>query len=173
MRASLAETQALVNELMARTRKLSLDLRPATLDHLGLLPALLMHLRQYSSQTRVRVDFGHSGVEGHRFLPELETAAFRIVQESLTNVARHSGAGEAVVRVWAGGPTLGVQVEDRGVGFDSDAIFAAGSSSGLPGMRDRALLLGGQFSVESRPGGGTRVTAEWALSDALRDVGAE
>jgi PAS domain S-box-containing protein len=86
---SLAEAQMLVNDLMTRTRQLSLDLRPATLDHLGLLPALLMHMRQYTSQTQVRVDFRHSGLEGRRFAPELETAAFRIVQEALTNVERH------------------------------------------------------------------------------------
>jgi len=94
LRENLAEAQSLVNDLMARTCKLSLDLRPATLDHLGLLSALLRHIRQYTSQTEVRVDFRHSGLEGRRFAAELETAVFRIVQEALTNVARHSGAEE-------------------------------------------------------------------------------
>ncbi len=162
---SLTEAQALVNDLMARTRKLSLDLRPATLDHLGLLPALLMHLRQYTSQTGVRVDFRHNGIEGRRFESEVETASFRIVQEALTNIARHAEAAEALVRVWADPHTLAVQIEDNGKGFDAEAVFAAGQSNGLTGMRERALLLGGQFTFESAAGQGTRLMAEWNLSD--------
>ncbi|MEW6126072.1 MAG: PAS domain S-box protein [Acidobacteriota bacterium] len=163
--ASLTEAQTLVNELMTHTRKLSLDLRPATLDHLGLLPTLLMHIRQYSSQTQVRVDFGHSGLESRRFAPEIETAAFRIVQEALTNVARHSGAQEAKVRIWADQHTLAVDIENSGKGFDVETVFAAGQGNGLTGMRERALLSGGQWAIESTAESGTRVVAEWNLSD--------
>ena len=166
-RANIAGAQALVNELMARTRKLSLDLRPATLDHLGLLSALLRLMRQYSSQTTVRVNFRHDGLEGRRFDSELETAAFRIVQEALTNVARHSRAAEALVRIWADQHSLSIHIEDQGDGFDVEAVFAASQSSGLSGMRDRAQLLGGHFSVDSQPGQGTRLTAEWNLDHSL------
>lgn len=165
LRANLVEAQSLVNDLMARTRRLSLDLRPATLDHLGLLSALLRHVRQYGSQTGVRVDFRHNGLEGRRFATEIETAAFRIVQEALTNVARHAGTDEAMVRIWADRHTLAVQVEDRGRGFDSEAMLVAGSSTGLAGMRERALLIGGTFVVESQPGDGARLTAEWSFDD--------
>lgn len=165
MRSSLDEAQTLVNELLTRTRELSLDLRPATLDHLGLLSALLRHLRHYTSQTNVRVDFRHDGLEGKRFFPELETAAFRIVQEALTNIARHSEASEAMVRIWVSRHALTVEVEDKGKGFDAKAALAAGQSSGLTGMRERASLLGGNFSIESHIGGGTRLTAEWNLSE--------
>ncbi|MDX2029189.1 MAG: PAS domain S-box protein [Blastocatellia bacterium] len=164
-RASLAEAQSLVNELMARTRKLSLDLRPATLDHLGLLSALLRHIHQYSSQTQVHVDFRQRGLEGRRFAPELETAAFRIVQEALTNIARHSGARKAKVSIWADQNGLSVQIEDDGIGFDPDAALAAESSAGLAGMRERALLLSGQFTVDSQPGRGARLMAEWNFDD--------
>jgi PAS domain S-box-containing protein len=165
---TLVEAQSLVNELMARTRKLSLDLRPATLDHLGLLPALIWHVRQYTAQTQVRVNFWHSGIEGRRFPPELETAAFRIVQEALTNVVRHSESDEASVRIWVDHETLTVQIEDQGIGFDSEKALAVGQSNGLTGMRERALLLGGRFTVESKggagKGGGARLKAEWNLS---------
>jgi PAS domain S-box-containing protein len=164
-RENLKEAQALVNDLMVRTRKLSLDLRPATLDHLGLLLALVRHIRQYTSQTQVRVDFKHGGLEARRFAQELETAAFRIVQEALTNVARHSGADEALVRIWADQHTLAVQIEDYGKGFDLEATLAADHSTGLTGMRERALLLGGQFTVESNPDRGTRLMAEWSFDD--------
>lgn len=164
MRDSIDEAQTLVNELLTRTRELSLDLRPATLDHLGLHSALLRHLRHYSSQTNVRVDFRHEDLEGKRFSPELETAAFRIVQEALTNIARHSEASEAIVRIWVNQNGLTVEVEDKGKGFDAEAALAAGQSSGLPGMRERASLLGGNFTIESIIGGGTRLTAEWNLA---------
>lgn len=165
LRASLAGAQALVNELMTRTRELSLDLRPATLDHLGLMAALLRHFRHYTSQTQVNVDFRQDGLEGRRFSPELETAAFRIVQEALTNIARHSAAEEAVIRIWADKNRLSIQIEDDGKGFEPEAAFAAHQSNGLAGMRERVLLTGGNFNINSHPGIGTRLTAEWNLSD--------
>ncbi|HEV7843214.1 MAG TPA: PAS domain S-box protein, partial [Pyrinomonadaceae bacterium] len=108
-RASIVKAQGLVNELMARARKMSLDLRPATLDHLGLLSALLSHIKQYSAQTQVRVLFKHSGLEGQRFPAEIEMAAYRIVQEALTNVARHAETDAATVRVWADQHGLTIQ----------------------------------------------------------------
>jgi len=159
----LDEAQTLVNELIGRTRELSLNLRPATLDHLGLLSALLRHFQYYTSQTNVRIDFQHTGLEAKRFTPELETTVFRIVQEALTNVARHSGAKEAIVRIWSDEETLAVQIEDQGKGFDVTPVMIAGQSSGLTGMRERALLAGGQFTVES-DSAGTRLRGEWNLA---------
>jgi signal transduction histidine kinase len=159
MKAQLKEAQVLVSDLMERVRDLSLNLRPAMLDDLGLLPALLWHVERYSVQTHVQVDFQHSGLE-RRLAPEIETAVYRIVQEALTNVARHAGVQEAAVRLWADQQTLGVQIQDRGPGFDPEAVLSGMASSGLMGMRERALLLGGRFTVESSPGEGTRVQAE-------------
>ncbi len=168
-RDGIIQAQTLVNELMARARKLSLDLRPATLDHLGLLSALLWHIKQYSAQTQVRVLFKHSGLEGERFPSEIETAAYRIVQEALTNVARHAETLEATVRVWADRHSLTIQVEDQGKGFDTETAFAAHNTSGLAGMRERASLLGGHFTIESNAGRGTRLIAEFAVSDNPTD----
>lgn len=162
----LDEAQTLVNELILRTRELSLDLRPATLDHLGLMSAMLRHFRAYTSQTQVEVDFQHSGLDGKRFKPELETAVFRIVQEGLTNIARHSGAGEALVSIWAGRETLTVEIEDRGCGFDVAATLADSRSNGLTGMRERATLLGGDFRVDSGPEG-TKLSVRWPLEKPL------
>ncbi len=165
--ASILKAQVLVNDLMARARKLSLNLRPATLDHLGLLSALLGHIKQYSAQTQVHVLFKHSGLEGQRFPTEIETAAYRIVQEALTNVARHAETDEATVRVWADRHNLSIQIEDGGKGFDTATALAADNTSGLAGMRERAHLLGGNFIIESNPSGGTRLTAEFTVSDNL------
>jgi len=163
LKARLGEAQALVNELMARVRDLSLNLRPAMLDDLGLLPALLWHFERYTAQANVRVDFQHSGLEG-RLTADIETAAYRMVQEALNNVARHAGVTEATVRLWVDQDTLNVQIQDQGAGFDPDATLAATTSIGLVGMRERVALLGGSLTVESAPGAGTRVTAELPLA---------
>jgi signal transduction histidine kinase len=157
-----SEARGLVEELMSSVRNLSLDLRPAMLDDLGLLPALLWLFERYSAQTGVKVAFEHTGLEG-RFAAETETAAFRIVQEALTNVARHAGVPQAVVRVWADGRTLGVQIDDGGKGFDPNGALHA-ATGGLSGMRERATALGGQLTLESKPGQGARVMAELPLS---------
>ncbi len=167
IKANLVEALALVNELVARARNLSLDLRPAMLDDLGLLPALLWHIGHYMKQTNVRVTFKHTGLEGRRFKPEVETAAYRIAQEALTNIARHARVDEATVRVWADQDTLGLQIEDLGSGFDPETALAEGNTSGLAGMRERAILSGGQFTVESHLGIGSRLMAEWHLAVGL------
>jgi PAS domain S-box-containing protein len=160
---SLEQARMLVNELMARVRKLSLDLRPAMLDDLGLLAALLWHIEHYTAQTQVRVNFKHSGLEKRRFGAAVETAAYRVVQEALTNVARHAEVHEATVQLSTYQQTLLIEVEDRGKGFDVEAVLSASESSGLAGMRERVVLSGGSLTIESRPEAGTRLTAELGL----------
>jgi len=167
-RASLGEARTLANELMGRVRDLSLDLRPAMLDDLGLLPALLWHLERFQAQTQVRVTFRHRGIKGRRFAPEVETAAYRIAQEALTNVARHAHVSEVTVRVWAHPGMLGVQIEDQGVGFNPETVLATSVTSGLAGMHERAILLGGHLTVESRPGAGSRLTAELPIGGQVK-----
>jgi len=162
-KANLEEAQTLVNELMAEVRNLSLDLRPAMLDDLGLLPALLWHFERYTAQTQVHVAFKQIGLE-RRFQPEMETVVYRIVQEALTNVARHAGVNNVTVRVWTDEETLNVRVEDQGVGFDPEAALAANTSSGLSGMYERVGLLGGQLRIESIAGTGTWLTAKLPLN---------
>jgi signal transduction histidine kinase len=117
----------------------------------------------------VRVTFKHTGLEGRRFAPEVETAAYRIVQEALTNVARHAGVSEVTVQLWTDQDTLSVQIEDRGTGFDPEAAQASGNTTGLTGMRERAVLLGGRLTVESAPAAGTHVTAELPLGDPVEE----
>ena len=156
---SLSRARGLVNDLMARVRKLSLDLRPAMLDDLGLLPTLFWHIEHYTAQTQVRVNFKHSGLERERFAPEVETVAYRVVQEALTNVARHANTSEATVRVWTHQDTLSIEVVDCGRGFSPDSLVER-ETSGLTGMRERATLAGGQLRIESASGEGTRLLAE-------------
>ena len=137
-------------------------MRPADLDQLGLLPALLALFERYTAQTGVLVNFKHQGVEG-RFAPQVETAAYRVVQEALTNAARHAGVAGVTVRVWTDADKLNLQVEDRGRGFDPEVALKAPRSSGLIGMQERIMLLGGRVTIESSPGSGTTITAELPL----------
>lgn len=152
---NLQEAQQLTNDLLSRVHDLSLDLRPAMLDDLGLLPALLWHIDRFTAQTGVVVHFRHQGLEGVRFPPEVETGAYRIIQEALTNVARYAGTGEVSVRAYAAETELCLEVEDRGAGFNAADQLANKEKAGLNGMRERALLVGGNFSIVSQPGYGT------------------
>jgi len=153
----LREAQVAVTDLMAYVRELSLDLRPAMLDDLGLLPALLWHFDRYMAQTSVHVVFKHTNIRS-RFPAEVEIAAYRIVQEALTNVARHAGVDEVIVQIWADSTLLSIQIVDHGRGCDPQAALSAHTSSGLAGMRERAMLLGGQLTILSGPGTGTCLT---------------
>ena len=155
------------DSLISKSRELSLDLRPAMLDDMGLLPALLFHFERFMKQFGLQVRFEHRKIEG-RFHPCLETAAFRIVQEALTNVARHAQAEEAMVTIMADEDGLTVQVKDEGVGFDPDKIIASGKAVGLSGIRERAILLGGHCDVESAPGTGTQVRVRFPFSEVAK-----
>jgi signal transduction histidine kinase len=168
-KAGFERASALVDELLEMVRQLSFDLRPAELDKLGLVPGLLALFARYSRQTGVLVNFKHQGANG-RFTPEVETTAYRIVQEALTNVARHAAVAEVTVRVWTSADMLSAQIEDQGRGFDAEDALARPRSGGLPGMQERITLLGGRLTIESRPGAGTQITAELPLSEAEREA---
>ena len=163
------QAHVIVVELMERVSQLSLELRPALLDDLGLLPALLWHFDRYTSQTNIKVMFKHSGIDERRFAPEAETAAYRIIQEALTNVARHARVNETLVTIWYDQNTLGFQVEDEGQGFDSEMMLIKRNSGGLQGMRERALLLNGKLTIETAKGAGTRLFAELPTTELMKD----
>jgi PAS domain S-box-containing protein len=156
--AQLADAQSLVHDLMDQVRNLALDLRPAMLDDFGLVPALAWLFERYTTQTHVAVRFEYPGLEQQRFAPDVETAAYRIVQEALTNVARYAGVSEVTVRLWMDSATLSVVVVDQGCGFDPQAVRTS-ASTGLAGMHERTALLGGKLTIESAIGAGTLLTA--------------
>ena len=154
----LSRARELADELLHRVHDLSLDLRPAILDDLGLQPALLWLTERYRDQTGVHVALRCSGLV-RRLRSEVETAAYRIVQEALTNVARHARVDRATVECALEDGCLRVEVFDDGRGFEVDAV-PVGQSSGLAGMEERARSTGGRISVESTVGLGTTVVAE-------------
>jgi PAS domain S-box-containing protein len=157
---AIDQAQAAVQDLVAHVRELSLNLRPSMLDDLGLLPALMWLFQRYTARSGIQVHFSHEGLDGRRLGFSVETAAYRIVQEALTNVARHAAAREVTVHALAEKGALRIQVQDDGQGFDRDAALASGRSTGLRGMRERATLLGGRLEINSDPGAGTFLLAE-------------
>lgn len=152
---SLARVAA---EAIEELDRLVLDLRPAQLDHLGLVATLRWYVTQVRFQSGVATRLSVRG-EAKRLQPELETALFRIAQEALTNAVRHADASLVEVVLSFEHDLLSLEVRDDGVGFDAEATNdVAPSSLGLIGMRERAQLVGGVLVVRSRPGEGTQLS---------------
>jgi signal transduction histidine kinase len=168
--ANLQDAQALLAELSGRIRNLSLDLRPAMLDDFGLFAALEWLFERFTQQTRVRVAHNFSFLDERRFPRPIETAAFRIIQEALTNVARHAQTQGVEVSIVVTPEAVRLRVKDEGVGFELADDRDGYQSGGLSGMRERANLLGGQLTIRSTPGAGTEVSAELPLT-GIRKAG--
>lgn len=160
---ALNEAFTITGDLLRSVRELTLQLRPRMLDDLGLKPALEWQTKLFQNQTGIAVELELS-LPAARLPSELETAVFRMVQEALTNVARHSGAKSAVVTVTADDAALQVEIADRGRGFDAAAALARRDSLGLAGLAERVRLAGGAFEIFSQAGQGTRLHAEFSLA---------
>jgi signal transduction histidine kinase len=153
----LDEVKALAVRTLEEVHRLIVDLRPSVLDDLGLLSAIRWYAERTLEQrgVSVRCEFG----EMPRLAPELETALFRICQETLTNVARHAQASAVLVQVGLEGEAVSVDVEDDGKGFDVEGVARREGRRpwGLMGIRERVEILGGTILIESSPGSGTHV----------------
>jgi signal transduction histidine kinase len=150
---TMAESKALVDRMMRMVRDLAMGLRPSMLDDLGLEPALSWQAREFSRRYNVPVDLA---VEGDlEKLPDPQrTCVYRVVQEALTNCAKHSAATEIQVKVVRGRTWLDVSVRDNGVGMASVTNYRG---LGLTGIKERVKDINGSASIETRPGGGTVV----------------
>jgi PAS domain S-box-containing protein len=162
---TLVEARSAITELIGKVRSLTLDLRPALLDDLGLVPALEWFIDRYSLRTGVHVELCPQDSE-QRFLPEVETVAYRVIQEALTNVARYAGVDRVMVAVHADAHALCINVADDGCGFDVATVLSAQQTVGLRGMYERVQLLDGSLTIESMPGRGTRIHANLPLCNA-------
>ena len=168
--ARLDGMQTLVEAAARDARDIMAELHPPALDDYGLLAALQAHASVVSARSAVAVQV--TGADPSRRLPiAVETALFRIAQESLNNAVKHSGATQVRVELGAGAEQLRLVVADDGAGFD--ATMTLGEATwGMRTMRERALAVGAEFSVESAPGRGTRVTVALAFRD-VQDTGRE
>jgi len=167
-RERIADTRALAHSTLRAIRTLSIDLRPSALDDLGLLPALRWYVKEYQKKCAIEVDFRSSGLK-ERLPAEMETALYRIVQECLTNTARHSNAKKVSVALRETGDTVNATIKDDGDGFDYDALLKNPGQErglGLAGMQERAVLLGGTLDISTVPGKGTTVKVSIPLAYA-------
>lgn len=162
-KAGIAEIQNSVANIIEQVREMSLNLRPSILDDLGLIPTLKWHLDRYTKQTGIRVNF-YSPNSTERFPAEIETTAYRIIQEALTNAARHSGATEVFVGLVVNDNSLWVEILDKGKGFDVSTVLNK-PTSGLSGMTERADLMGGYLTIKSYPDQGTQLLAALPITE--------
>jgi PAS domain S-box-containing protein len=159
---ALEDSLAVVDQAISEVRNLSLDLRPALLDDLGLVPALRWYVERQAQRAGLTARLDAAVHE--RLPPALETVCFRLVQEALTNVLRHAGARHVDVLLWREGAAVELTVRDDGAGFDvaeARRRAAHGASLGLLGMQERVQLLGGTIDVHSAPGHGTQIRAHF------------
>ena len=158
---ALADVRSITDGALHTVRDLSHLLHPALLDDLGLPAAIDWYLKGFARRHGVRAELLHDRMDD-RLLPEIETSVYRIVQEGLTNVARHARAGSCRVYLQRLPTTVIVTVEDDGVGFEAAEVDRAGSRRGLGliGIRERVANLKGTVRLESVPGKGTRLTVE-------------
>ena len=138
-------------------RRLAVELRPSALDDFGLVAALERLAESFAEQTAISVDF-QTALADERLPADVETALYRIVQESLTNVVKHARARRVSILLARKEGAVKAVVEDDGQGFD--AAEQTGDGYGLVGMRERLALLGGRLEVESTRDAGTTIAAE-------------
>ncbi len=152
-----------LQDAIGSVREIAYDLRPPSLDQLGLVKAVEQHCADFARMTGIPVDFSPVGMENIQLDGNAEVNLFRIIQEALTNVGKHSGASGARVRLVASHPHILLRVEDDGLGFDPAPVLAAAGDNrrmGLRSMTERARILGGDLRIVSSPGKGARLVVE-------------
>ena len=157
LRRHLTEARDIASGTLQEIRRVIFDLRPTLLDDLGLAAAVDWYVKTSLSKAGIQPVVRAGGLDT-RLPQRLEVALYRLVQEAVTNVIKHSYARQCTVSVTRTDGSVETVVEDDGRGFDPDKISRAGEEHlGIVGMQERVRSLGGQFAIDSRPGGGTRV----------------
>ncbi len=174
-RQDVASLKELARRIYEEIHRLAVELRPKALDQLGLARAVENYVHEFGERVGLNVRFEASGLDGVRLPGEVETALYRLIQEALSNIAKHAEASHAEVLLeWRGGALVAI-VEDDGRGFDAESAFkpAAGERPhlGLFGMQERAALLGGRLTIESSPGQGTTIFVEIPLDEWQESIG--
>lgn len=167
----VAPLQALATRIGREVRTLALQLRPPSLDDLGLAATLANYVEEWSARVLVAVDFHQTGLEEQRLPSAIETALYRLAQEALTNVLKHAQATSVSLIVERRADTAHMIIEDDGTGFDVAAARRSAHTErrlGLVGMDERVAQLGGTLTIESAPGRGTTVFVRIPLADAAQ-----
>jgi PAS domain S-box-containing protein len=169
----LAALAALTRQLDQELERIIWRLRPTALDDLGLVAALDNYIRQWAAESGIECALHTNGVEMGDMTSEIETAVYRILQEALNNVVKHAQARSATVLLDRSAGRVSLIVEDDGIGFDVEQQLGVRQRFGVTGMRERALLLGGELDIESTHGNGTTVVARIPLPPRVEEAGDE
>jgi signal transduction histidine kinase len=160
-----------IRQIIEEVHRLAWGMRPSILDDYGLDSALARHIQELSKTAGLEIDYQCTTPDGMKRLPpRIEVTLFRIAQEALTNVIRHSKASHASVILLRQIGEITMLVEDDGQGFNSAAQDRGDQCLGLMGMRERANLLGGEFVIESAPGEGTTIRVKIPLNNEEENV---
>lgn len=164
VRDAAQRLRAVAAQTVDNVGRLARGLHPSVLDDLGLLAAARRYVTDYAKGHALQVDFKSEGLGTRRLPSLLQTTMYRILQEGLTNVARHAQATRVELELRLGAGALELRIRDDGVGFDPAIAEAARTGLGLHGMGERVALLGGTIDIRSTPGQGTTVHARVPLS---------
>lgn len=168
VKTGVEDARQIAVRTLQEVRRLAADLRPAALDDLGLVSALEGYIYEYAKKTALLVDFHTHQFNDIRLPHNVEITLYRVIQEALTNIARHAQAKHVVVDIQYGKGKIQTTINDDGCGFNVQAMLKSGDRGlGLLGMQERIQLLGGQFRLESKPNKGTQVHIELSVSDSV------
>jgi signal transduction histidine kinase len=164
----LADVSLQLRSAIGEVRRLATELRPAMLDDLGLIPTLEWLARQFQA-AHTRIGFHMElDISENAIPPDIKTVVFRLIQEALSNVAKHANASSVYFYVRSEDHVMKVGVVDNGAGFEPAQLLAGKFcllGTGVNSMRERVEVSGGKFKIRSRIGAGTAVTATWGLSE--------
>jgi signal transduction histidine kinase len=164
--ARLQETTAILDRLLGQVRQISLDLRPSTLDDLGLVPALRALVDEQGRRASIAVHFFAKNIP-ENLDPETQTTCFRIAQEAITNAVRHANATQIDIDLRCENGKSRLRIHDDGIGFDVGSAQAQTVGLGLIGIKERAALVGGRAKILSSPNKGTTIEVSLPLTVRL------
>jgi len=163
IRQKLSKMSKILQGSINAVRNLAYDLRPPSLDQLGLARTVFQYCEDFSENNAVAVDFYSAGLDDVRLDFDTEINLYRIIQEALNNIKKHGNAKQVTVRLIASFPKIILRIEDNGIGFDVDKRLITALNEkrmGLRSMEERAILLNGKFRIQSRPMEGTKIFIE-------------
>jgi len=166
LQRNITRTQQLVEQSVNIVHRFARELRPTVLDDVGLIPALHTFMKSFREETGIHVSLSAFAAVEH-VNGEKRTVLYRVVQEALTNVARHARASRVEVRIQKLDDAVCIKIEDDGKGFPAERVLRSKKQIrlGLLGMRERVEMVNGNFTVESTPGKGTTIQAQIPLAD--------
>jgi signal transduction histidine kinase len=163
MRQGISQLSKMLQDSINSVRDIAYDLRPSSLDQLGLVRTIYRHCEDFSDKTGLNVDFNSAGMDELKLDFDTEINLYRLVQESLNYIMKHADAKQVTIKLVASFPKIILRIEDDGKGFDIKNRLAAATNEkrmGIRSMKERVSLLNGKMRINSRPAKGTKIFIE-------------